>query len=70
VKKSFSSLISVLLLPAAAQAQGLSSVMVGFEAHIGLILLIASGVIIALMILMLFYLHGISDHLNWIRRIR
>jgi hypothetical protein len=42
----------------------------GLEEHIGLILLIASIVIIALLILMLFYLHSISEHLSWIRRIR
>jgi len=54
---------------ASAQAKGFS-VLVGLEEHVGLVLLIASAVIIILMILMLFYLHSISEHLNWIRRIR
>ena len=46
------------------------SILRGVEEHIGLVLLIASIVIIVLMILMILYLHNISEHLNWIRRIR
>ncbi len=57
-------------LATAASAQEDMSLLSGIEARIGLILLIASGVIIVLLILVIFYLHSINEHLSWIRRIR
>ncbi len=59
----------LLLAPLCASADSIQ-LLAGIEAHIGLILLIASIVIIILMIIMILYLHSISEHLNWIRRIR
>lgn len=62
---------SILLLASCASAQGTVTIALAMiEAHVGLVLLIASLVIILLMILMLFFLQSISEHLNWIRRIR
>jgi hypothetical protein len=61
---------ALALLLCAQPACAESSILAGIEAHVGLVLLIASLVIIVLMILMVFYLHNISEHLNWIRRIR
>ena len=46
------------------------SVLVALENHVGLVLLIASLVIIVLMALILLFLQNISEHLNWIRRVR
>ena len=62
-------LLMTLSAFASAQADGYS-ILAGIEQHVGLVLLIASMVIIVLMVLMILYLHNISEHLNWIRRIR
>jgi uncharacterized phage infection (PIP) family protein YhgE len=51
-------------------AQDSSGLLGGIEDRVGLILLIGEVVIIVLMVLMLFYMHSIAEHLNWIRRIR
>ena len=67
--KFIGSLAFLALSAASASAESVS-LLAGIEARIGLILLIASVVIILLMIVMILYLHGISEHLNWIRRIR
>jgi hypothetical protein len=68
--KRLAILLCLLILSQICLAQGQIGLLEGIEQRIGLILLIASIVIIILMILMVFYLHNISDHLNWIRRIR
>ena len=65
-------LLSVLPAVAAALPAPVKNVSLleGLEKHIGLILLIASMVVIALLILIVFLLNSISEHLSWIRRIR
>jgi hypothetical protein len=63
-------ILAFLALAASLTSAQSTSLLLGIEAHIGLILLIASAVIIILMILMILYLHSIAEHLNWIRRIR
>lgn len=63
-------LVLSVVAAVACGAEGDVSLIEGLEQRIGLILLIASMVVIALLIIMLFYLHSISEHLNWIRRIR
>lgn len=60
-------MLGLLAGPASAQS---ASVLLSVEQHVGLVLLIASAVIIVLMILILFFLQNISEHLNWIRRMR
>ena len=63
--------LSILLLASCVSAQDAMTIALAMiEAHVGLVLLIASVVIILMMILMLFFLQSISEHLNWIRRIR
>ena len=62
--------LSALVSAQAVSQAGEVSVLQGIEQHVGLVLLIASIVMIILMILVIFYLHNISEHLNWIRRIR
>ncbi|MBD3387788.1 MAG: hypothetical protein GF416_01955 [Candidatus Altiarchaeales archaeon] len=64
-------LLLLALLSSLSAAQGDdASLMAGLEANSGLVLIISSVVIIILMVLMIFYLHSINEHLNWIRRIR
>jgi hypothetical protein len=61
------SILGFLVGPASAQSM---PALLSIEQHVGLVLLIASAVIIVLMILILFFLQNISEHLNWIRRMR
>jgi len=69
--KRLTALAIILTLTAHTCAQKQKvSLLQGLEERVGLVLLIASMVIIALLILMIFYLHSINEHLNWIRRIR
>ena len=71
MKVSGKTFLVLLLLSAMVSAQTREvSLLQGLEEHSGLVLLIASTVIIIMMILILFYLHSIDEHLNWIRRIR
>ena len=64
---AISFMILAILLDSVSAQSGFMNLL---EDHVGLILLIASFVIIALQILMLIFLQSINDHLNWIRRIR
>jgi hypothetical protein len=71
VDSKTSALTVLVLMASYASAQDSLNIFLAMvEAHIGLVLLIASITIILLMILILFYLQSISEHLNWIRRMR
>ncbi|MFH1056081.1 MAG: hypothetical protein V1744_08320 [Candidatus Altiarchaeota archaeon] len=63
-------LVVLSLAITVSAAGGNSPLLESIELHIGLVLLIASIVVIILMVMMLIYLHSISEHLNWIRRVR
>jgi hypothetical protein len=60
----------IALATLAAGESGLDHIIKTLDAYVGVILLITSAVIITLMVLMLFFLQSISEHLNWIRRMK
>ncbi len=63
-------IILILISTTVSASELMSSLLVNLKEQGQLVDLIAYCVIIILMILIIFHLHSIDEHLNWIRRIK